>query len=188
MKVLLIDEDKNCHLDFERSIKPLGFSCASAATFDEITDPGQFDVIFYNYNSSARLPALKPGTRLIVTAEGPAMEQALREITFPVHAFLIRDPERVFLKTLPAVAGAIDRADKEAEKSHVLCKIIEQTADSLFITNLDGVIEHVNEGFEKLFGYTREEAVGKTPGLLKSGKHNKSFYQTPANYFILNRL
>lgn len=54
---------------------------------------------------------------------------------------------------------------------------LEQTADSIMITDCSGRIEYVNPAFERNTGYTRAEALGQTPGLLKSGKHGAYFYQ-----------
>ena len=54
---------------------------------------------------------------------------------------------------------------------------IEQTADQVVITDKKGVIEYVNPAFEKLSSYTKEESIGKTPRILKSGKHKKSIYK-----------
>jgi len=58
-----------------------------------------------------------------------------------------------------------------------LSSALEQTADCVVITDCNGVIEYVNVGFEKTTGYSREEAVGQTPGLLKSGKQGAGFYK-----------
>jgi PAS domain S-box-containing protein len=58
-----------------------------------------------------------------------------------------------------------------------LSNAIEQTADSIFITDCDGVIEYVNSGFEVTTGYSREEAVGKTPAILKSGRQDAAYYE-----------
>jgi len=58
-----------------------------------------------------------------------------------------------------------------------LSSAIEQTADIVFITNRDGVIEYVNPSFEKVTGYTRQEVMGRTPRFLKSGTHNEEFYK-----------
>ncbi|MBI3574158.1 MAG: diguanylate cyclase, partial [Gammaproteobacteria bacterium] len=58
-----------------------------------------------------------------------------------------------------------------------LSSAIEQTADSVVITNLKGVIEYVNPAFEKVTGFSREQALGQTPRLVKSGKHDTAFYQ-----------
>ena len=55
---------------------------------------------------------------------------------------------------------------------------IEQTADCVVITDRDGIIQYVNPAFTKILGYLREEAIGKTPRLLKSGLHPPQFYKT----------
>ncbi len=48
---------------------------------------------------------------------------------------------------------------------------------SVVITARDGRIEWVNPAFTALTGYTREEAVGRTPALLKSGLHSPPFFE-----------
>jgi sigma-B regulation protein RsbU (phosphoserine phosphatase) len=45
------------------------------------------------------------------------------------------------------------------------------------LTNRQGVIEYVNPAFEKTTGYTREEAIGQTPRMLKSSMHDELFYR-----------
>jgi PAS domain S-box-containing protein len=58
-----------------------------------------------------------------------------------------------------------------------LSRIVEQTEDTVVVTSYDGVIEYVNPAFERLTGYTKEEALGKTPRVLKSGLHEMEFYR-----------
>jgi PAS domain S-box-containing protein len=45
---------------------------------------------------------------------------------------------------------------------------VEQSADTIFVTNSEGIIEYVNPAFEGLTGYTRQEVTGKTQNILKS--------------------
>jgi phosphoserine phosphatase RsbU/P len=59
----------------------------------------------------------------------------------------------------------------------LLSRAVEQTADSIVITDKGGLIEYVNPAFEATTGYTREEASGKTPRILKSGRHDSDFYK-----------
>lgn len=54
---------------------------------------------------------------------------------------------------------------------------VEQTADNIVITDRNGIIEYVNPAFEQTTGYLRQDVLGKTPALLKSGKHQESFYK-----------
>ena len=58
-----------------------------------------------------------------------------------------------------------------------LSRIVEQTEDTVTVTNREGVIEYVNPAFERLTGYTKEETLGKTPRVLKSGVHDHKFYR-----------
>jgi PAS domain S-box-containing protein len=58
-----------------------------------------------------------------------------------------------------------------------LSRIVEQTADTVVVTDYQGRIEYVNPAFEHLTGFTREEVLGTTPRILKSGIHADSFYQ-----------
>lgn len=53
---------------------------------------------------------------------------------------------------------------------------LDGAAEAAMITNLDGIIEYVNSAFEALAGFTREEAVGRSPAILKSGAHSRDFY------------
>ncbi len=68
--------------------------------------------------------------------------------------------------------------EREVEQTRVrLETVIEQAAESVEITNTDGIIEYVNPAFTDITGYSYREAVGQTPRLLKSGKHPEEFYR-----------
>jgi PAS domain S-box-containing protein len=63
------------------------------------------------------------------------------------------------------------------QTSALLSRIVEQTNDSVVLTDTHGVIQYVNPAFEATTGYSRNEAVGKTPRILKSGLHDREFYR-----------
>jgi phosphoserine phosphatase RsbU/P len=68
--------------------------------------------------------------------------------------------------------------DREALQTFVLLsRIVEQTTDSVMLTDIQGVIQYVNPAFEATTGYGRDEAMGKTPRILKSGLHDAEFYR-----------
>ncbi|MFD1848507.1 nitrate/nitrite transporter [Oceanobacillus bengalensis] len=56
-------------------------------------------------------------------------------------------------------------------------KIIEGAAEGIMVTNNKRIIQNVNPAFERITGYTKEEAHGNTPKLLSSGKHGPDFYK-----------
>ena len=47
---------------------------------------------------------------------------------------------------------------------------VEQSPESIVITNLDAKIEYVNAAFTRNTGYSREECIGQSPRILQSGK------------------
>lgn len=63
------------------------------------------------------------------------------------------------------------------EQIRKLSMAVEQSANSVVITNLEGVIEYVNPAFCDTTGYTAEEAVGQHTRILKSGETPAEVYQ-----------
>lgn len=59
-----------------------------------------------------------------------------------------------------------------------LSNAVEQSADAVFVTNLDGTIEYVNPAFETITGYRRVEVLGKTPALLTSDEPANPLYES----------
>ncbi|PWC43492.1 EAL domain-containing protein [Azospirillum sp. TSO22-1] len=55
-------------------------------------------------------------------------------------------------------------------------QVIEASLEGVIIVEAGGVIEYVNPAFTRLTGWTAEEALGKSPRILKSGLHDEAFY------------
>lgn len=51
-------------------------------------------------------------------------------------------------------------------------RVIEASLNGIFITDAKGIIQSVNDSFTRITGYTAEDAIGKTPALLNSGRHD----------------
>ena len=67
---------------------------------------------------------------------------------------------------------------KRAEESHArLATAVEQSAETIVITDTEGTIIYANPAFEQTTGYTCAEALGQNPRLLKSGKQDAAFYR-----------
>lgn len=58
-----------------------------------------------------------------------------------------------------------------------LSTAVEQSPASVVITDTEGTIEYVNPKFSDLTGYSREEAMGKNPNILRSGYQTDKIYQ-----------
>ncbi|MEW6163703.1 MAG: EAL domain-containing protein [Pseudomonadota bacterium] len=63
-----------------------------------------------------------------------------------------------------------ERAIREA------ATVFEATGEAIVITDANGVIKRVNPAFTATTGYAPEQALGRTPRLLKSGRHDARFY------------
>ncbi|AFM23574.1 PAS domain S-box protein [Desulfomonile tiedjei] len=67
---------------------------------------------------------------------------------------------------------------KLAEEERIrLITAIEQSAEMVMVTDAAGTILYANPAFEKITGYSREDAIGNKPNILKSGQHNNDFYE-----------
>jgi two-component system cell cycle sensor histidine kinase/response regulator CckA len=66
------------------------------------------------------------------------------------------------------------RADAEYKR---LMAAIEQVAEVIVMTDAQGIIQFVNPAFVRTTGYSREEAIGQNPRILKSGEQDELFYR-----------
>ena len=79
------------------------------------------------------------------------------------------------------VSSAIERflAEREIQKFKLG---IDRSDNAVFVTDLEGTIEYANPAFEKVYGFSPEEAIGRTPRILKSGvipdEQYKDFWET----------
>ncbi len=58
-----------------------------------------------------------------------------------------------------------------------LTAAVDQSADAIFVTDRVGKIHYVNRGFEGTTGFTRKQALGKTPRILNSGTHDAEHFR-----------
>ena len=66
---------------------------------------------------------------------------------------------------------------KEAEaKLKLADNVYQNTVDAVMVTDLHGIILSVNPAFNNITGYTAEEAIGQTPRLLRSNRHEQQFH------------
>jgi PAS domain S-box-containing protein len=57
-----------------------------------------------------------------------------------------------------------------------LAVAVEQSTESVMITDVEGSILYVNKAFENLCGYNADEVIGQHPDLLKSDTHDASYF------------
>lgn len=57
-----------------------------------------------------------------------------------------------------------------------LSRALQESGDTVVITDLEGKIEYVNRAFKNQTGYSAREVIGQNPKILHSGEHPQSFY------------
>ncbi|TAN65313.1 MAG: PAS domain S-box protein [Methylobacter sp.] len=77
---------------------------------------------------------------------------------------------------LHAVNSDITARKQAEEQLRKLALAVEQSPESIVITNLDAKIEYVNGAFLRNSGYSREEVIGQNPRMLHSGKMTQENY------------
>ncbi len=80
----------------------------------------------------------------------------------------------VFIKNLNEEILERKEAEEQLKLYHAA---VEHSTSSIFICDINGLIEYANPQFYKISGYTSEEIIGKSPNIFKSGEHSGSFYQ-----------
>lgn len=66
----------------------------------------------------------------------------------------------------------------QAQNDLRISAIAFQSQEGMIITDANKIILRVNRAFTSITGYSAEEASGKTPNMLSSGRHDADFYET----------
>lgn len=80
-------------------------------------------------------------------------------------------------RSISAFNHMADEIGKTLESLRNFSRAVEHSANSVVITDVQGNIEYVNPQFCLATGYTREEAIGQNPRLLKSGATGPEEYR-----------
>ncbi|MDD2845900.1 MAG: PAS domain S-box protein, partial [Rhodoferax sp.] len=75
-----------------------------------------------------------------------------------------------------AIKEDITLKRQQEEQLRKLVMAVEQSPESIVVTNLEAKLEYVNNAFVRNTGYSREEALGQNPRVLQSGNTPKSTY------------
>ena len=111
-------------------------------------------------------------------SEGPYEHNLRRRdgSVFPAEAHARAFPFHGRQLRVTALRDITERKRAEEEEAR-LSRAVAQAGESIVITDPEGTIVYVNPAFERITGYTRAEAVGQNPRILKSGRHDRAFYR-----------
>jgi PAS domain S-box-containing protein len=147
----------------------------------------RYDLVLADARSSddAISQLLQEGAQLtpLIFLEDNKDESDTRTILQSVFCKAVRGCDRASGCLAMAVLNAIDSYRRERQQQtseemlHKLRRTVEQSPDPVMITNRSCVLEYVNPAFEVLTGYSKEEVVGQTLGLLKSENQPGELYE-----------
>jgi len=88
----------------------------------------------------------------------------------------IRDNNNKITAYLAIKEDITSRKARE-DQLRMAAMVFETSSEAIVVTDAENTIKLVNPSFEKITGYDADEVLGKTPAILKSGRHDNSFYQ-----------
>ncbi len=80
-------------------------------------------------------------------------------------------------RDMEQIAQDVVRLQETGQSLRKMSQAIESSPVTVVITDPQGVIEYINPKFTEITGYTPQEALGKTPAILKSGRTPSAVYR-----------
>lgn len=141
-----------------QACKLLGYTKEEFSTlkFSDLIDENIIDNTFAIYSS------LKEKGNYQFETRYRKKDKSLVEVEISMRLIRLQDEEVVQL-----FVRDISERKQSQEKINMLAHAIKGISECVSITDLKGRITFVNDAFEKTYGYTREELVGKTMNIVR---------------------
>ncbi|WP_353572480.1 EAL domain-containing protein [Candidatus Albibeggiatoa sp. nov. BB20] len=141
---------------------------------------GKNDEMLIAYNADANI--LKFLAKCSYTTCNPCyhcislVEQDNQTLWFDSNTVPLRNAKDEYIGYLGTFEDITERKQTE-EKLKQAAKVLENSAEAICITDEESRIIVVNRAFSQITGYDEGEILGKTTNILKSGKHDSTFYK-----------
>ncbi len=190
LRLFLIEHDPDMALLIRKSLERVHHQVTSCRTGDDaliVLAQTAFDLVILDYilpdmSGMDLLGALaREGVTvpvLIIAARGSDHEQAASVLPGKGRPGLCHQglPALRFLSDLPNRVVESVSCYRQEQMNRLLIQALESARDGVIITDLQGVILNVNQALEQMTGYCRQELLGQTPCLFKSGAHPAEYY------------
>jgi len=115
-------------------------------------------------------------TRKPAMVEHIHFDKAGNKKNVEVYCYPVFDKNGAISSVIEYSLDVTERKQAE-EELLVLETAIDNAIECIMVSDRENRLTYVNRAFEKLTGYSAAEALGNTPGMLKSGQHDRAFYQ-----------
>lgn len=133
--------------------------------------PADLESVLAQLKEFLEVGMMREGEYRIVRPDGEV------RIIWAIPADSVLDAAGTIVQLSGVVQDITERKRIEAQQ-RLQAAALESTANSIVITNIDGVIEWVNPAFTELTGYTQAESIGHNPSeLVRSGVQDAAFYE-----------
>ncbi|GEM_PF-1080073 len=188
LHLFVVEDDDDFAFLMRKSLERSGHRvtlCRTAADALIVLSHTQFDLALLDQKlpDMAGLDLLKTLNRegittpvLMVTAYGDE-HLATQVLQAGALDYIVKDRALTFLTDMPKRIQESVTRHRLQQTNRLLVEALESARDGIMITDLQGVILHVNAALEQMFGYGRQEMLGQVPRLFKSGVHSTEFFQ-----------
>ena len=90
-------------------------------------------------------------------------------------AEVVRDRDGTPIRLVGTCLDITERVEAEADRAR-LASAVEQTADSIWMQDLDNNVTYVNLAFTRTYGFEPDEIVGRHASVVDSGTHPAAFF------------
>ena len=100
--------------------------------------------------------------------------------SFALSSFEHRSPNKFHKKLLETASSIVSivLANEEIQRRNRLFSIaLDDSSDGIIISDEKNQIIEINDAVEKIYGYKKEELIGKNPKILSSNLHDDNFYE-----------
>jgi PAS domain S-box-containing protein len=152
--------------------KMLGYTEEDLAelTLTDVTHPED------RKQSSLALTQVLTGNRQTANIETRLLSKRGEVVHVRLTASWVFDERKNPQLTIGIVHDVTQEKASEEDRRRLITAVT-QADEGIVVTGPDGVILFVNPAFERITGYTSEEAVGQKTDILKSGLHSREFYE-----------
>ena len=178
IQLLLVEDDQIDRLAFTRTVKqynlPYEYTLASSLSEAlKVLRDRKFQIAILDYNlgdgrSSELFPILKEQNCPFVISTGSGDEEtAARLMSQGAADYLIKDPERNYLKILPVtISKTLSRHQTEG-KLQLLNRAITSVKDSIYVLDCKGKLQYINNTLAEFSNISPEAAIGQPIQVLK---------------------